>query len=155
MAYHTPEVIAQTIGQCSYEILCIYVLAHGLNSLSRCILNLLIFQDPALLWSVLSLTPLQHNINCILLVCSSTMSLHSVCLSHFTIAICMHIIPAKQQALPWKVGVTHFSFFSPIVQLSIWHMVDIYLIFLDNYNFKTEIISSCYPMRKQYFRPKN
>ena len=27
MAYHTQEVIAQTIGQCSYEILCIYVLA--------------------------------------------------------------------------------------------------------------------------------
>ena len=27
MAYHTQEVITQTIGQCSYEILCIYVLA--------------------------------------------------------------------------------------------------------------------------------
>ena len=178
-AYHTQEVIAQTIGQCSYEILCIYVLAlvaqmvkrlptvrdtrirslgqedplekematlsntlawkipwtkecgrlqsmgsqrvghdwatshtfihvlaHGLhNSPSRCLLNLLIFQDLAPLWSVLSLTHLQRNINCIPLhsiVFMHSELIHCVHLSYFTTVICMHIILKNNKLFPGK-----------------------------------------------------
>lgn len=133
MAYHTPEVIAQTIGQHSYEILCVYVLARGLlTSPSICLLNYWFFKTQ-LLSEVSFLWPhLPRNSNCIPLGTFIHIRLtHCVHLSHFTTVICVLVYHSCETTSSSLENRGHiFSFFTPIIRFSIWHMVDIHLIFL-------------------------
>lgn len=90
----------------------------------------LIFRDPSTLWGGLSLIPLSCNIKCLSL---GTLAVNTVVHVHVVLLlfVCTLTILAKQQANPWKVGATCFSFFIPVIQCSIWHMADIHLVFLD------------------------
>lgn len=124
--------VAPTSSQHSYEMGCCYVLARDLFTSSSASLPNNWFSEThlhfevAFLWS----PPLSCNIKCLSL---GTLAVNTVVHVHVVLLlfVCTLTILAKQQANPWKVGATCFSFFIPVIQCSIWHMADIHLVFLD------------------------